>query len=360
MKNNILHIIPFAHNGGTETNCVYTMQFDEASNHSLIVLDKEGPMSERFSLYAGDVTYLDALDKGIFSLRKQLKNLLSTKKFDGIIYWSNIHLPIIRNVLDGYPVTLAVHFGNPVVYNSKVLLKNLVLNFIYSSKIQTTIFACSDYVRKSISKDAYYRKFESVFLLNPAAPVVENPYKKNKTNDTFFDIGMVARLDKIKDHKTLILGFSQVIKKHSNCRLHLVGDGVLKTELMELVSQLNLSDYVIFYGNQSDVYSYLQQWDLFAFSTTENEGLGNVVIEALANGLPVLVSDLPMMREILADNEAGEYFKLANAEDLALKIQNTITNKEKLGLKSNLSFNLFQDNFHPKRYIAGLKKILNY
>ena len=45
--------------------------------------------------------------------------------------------------------------------------------------------------------------------------------------------------------------------------------------------------------------------DLFAFSTTEAEGFGIVLIEAMAAGLPVIASDVPACREVLADGAAG-------------------------------------------------------
>ena len=116
---------------------------------------------------------------------------------------------------------------------------------------------------------------------------------------------MVARLDPIKDQATLIRAFAQVVKEHPRAELWLVGDGTRAAELCELAAAEGVADGVVFWGPRSDVPELLGQMDVFAFSTSRDEGFGIALIEAMAAGLPVVASDVPACREVLGSGAAG-------------------------------------------------------
>jgi glycosyltransferase involved in cell wall biosynthesis len=120
-----------------------------------------------------------------------------------------------------------------------------------------------------------------------------------------FVVGMVARLDPIKDQATLIRAFAEVAKEHPQAELWLVGDGLRAGELCDLAGAEGVADRVVFWGPRSDVPELLGQMDVFAFSTTRAEGFGIVLIEAMAAGLPVIASDVPACREVLGEGHAG-------------------------------------------------------
>ena len=115
---------------------------------------------------------------------------------------------------------------------------------------------------------------------------------------------MVARLDPIKDHSTLIRAFAAVYQ--SGWQLQLVGEGPERPHLEALAHELGLDPASVLLGRRSDIPELLGQADLFAFSTTPAEGFGIALIEAMAAGLPVIASDVPACREVLLDGAAGE------------------------------------------------------
>lgn len=84
--------------------------------------------------------------------------------------------------------------------------------------------------------------------------------------------------------------FAAVRAKRPDARLLLVGDGELKDELMARANALNVADAVHLAGRVDDVQNWLQAMDVFVF-TPRFEGLGIVLIEAQATGLPCVVSD---------------------------------------------------------------------
>jgi glycosyltransferase involved in cell wall biosynthesis len=130
--------------------------------------------------------------------------------------------------------------------------------------------------------------------------------RKRRTHNVF-TIGMVARLDPIKDHATLLRAFARLINAHPDTalELRLIGEGTLREALEGQAIALGIIGRIRFLGNCSDIPEQLGALDLFVFSTTRDEGFGIVLIEALAAGLPVIASDVPACREVLQGGLLG-------------------------------------------------------
>ena len=125
--------------------------------------------------------------------------------------------------------------------------------------------------------------------------------RANRKYDTI-TIGMVARLDPIKDYPTLIEAFALLPSEIGGKRLILkiIGEGVQKAELEQLAHSLQVFDRVEFLGVSKDVPSALGKMDVFALSTTRDEGFGVVLVESLAACTPIIASDVPACREVLS------------------------------------------------------------
>lgn len=107
-----------------------------------------------------------------------------------------------------------------------------------------------------------------------------------------FVIGHVGRFSKEKNHKFLLKVFAEVVRRNPNTHLLLVGEGKLQPDIQQQVTQMGLTDQVTFTGSRSDVPRLMMgAMDAFLFPSLF-EGLGLVLIEAQAAGLPCLYSDL--------------------------------------------------------------------
>jgi glycosyltransferase involved in cell wall biosynthesis len=138
--------------------------------------------------------------------------------------------------------------------------------------------------------------------------------------ETSRNVLMVATLERHKDHATLLRAFAEVRRHRPAVRLRLAGDGSLRDELVALAAQLGLSDAVEFLGSRHDVPELLGQADLFVFSTTPQEGLGTVLVEALAAGVPIIASDVPACRELLEGRRWGRLVPAGDPLPLAAAI----------------------------------------
>ena len=145
-------------------------------------------------------------------------------------------------------------------------------------------------------------------------PVHVNSEKlQSQKKNTLFTFINVARFDEQKNHRLLLESFARMSNKDS--RLVLLGKGKLQHSLEKLAKQLHIEDRVEFPGFQRNVNEHLQRSDCFVFSS-DFEGLGNVIIEALNNGIPVISTDCPHgPREILDPETKGKI--ITNEIDLA-------------------------------------------
>lgn len=115
----------------------------------------------------------------------------------------------------------------------------------------------------------------------------------------------VGKLDSWKDHKTLIKAFS-LLPKELNAKLIILGDGPLREELTELIKQLGLKDLIAMPGFVIDPLPWFRTADLFALSS-RSEGFGNVIVEALECGVPVVSTNCPSgPAEILENGRLGK------------------------------------------------------
>lgn len=117
-------------------------------------------------------------------------------------------------------------------------------------------------------------------------------------------VGCVASLTEEKAHRDLIAAFALLHEMLPNVRLLLIGDGPLHEDLTEQVGALGLSDLVIFTGRRSDVRELYAAMDVFTL-VSYNEGLPMAMLEAMAAGLPVVVTPVGAIPKVVTDGEEG-------------------------------------------------------
>ncbi|MEE9516115.1 MAG: glycosyltransferase [Candidatus Adiutricales bacterium] len=141
-------------------------------------------------------------------------------------------------------------------------------------------------------------------------------------------LGMVAELDHRKGHKYLIEAMPAVFRAHQDARLLIVGQGPLENQLKAQITGLGLQDAIILTGHREDIPEILHLLDIFVLSSI-NEGMGRVIVEAMACGLPVVASNLMGIPELVEDGVTGFLFRPRDSHGLAEKIIELLDNPEK-------------------------------
>ncbi len=183
------------------------------------------------------------------------------------------------------------------------------------------VFAISEAVAEEIRKRE--DRVRPAVVLN-GVPLQEIRLAQKPRTDVFRLI-QVARLEHlIKGQDILLRAVSRLrdCAGFENVQLDLVGEGNSKAYLKGLVQELGLQESVKFRGSlpRSTIYSELCNYDLLV-QPSRYEGFGLAVVEAMAAGVPVLVSDLEGPREIVEGGRFGFSFSPGDETDCARQIQ---------------------------------------
>lgn len=161
------------------------------------------------------------------------------------------------------------------------------------------LFACSDKAGKWLygekaTKKPNYRMIPNSVDLRRFAFCEEKRQQMRQglgiAEDTFV-LGHIARITVPKNHRFLVELFAEYHKENPNSRLLLVGDGELFETVQQQCTQFGIRDAVIMAGSKTNTEDYYQAMDVFVFPSLW-EGLPVSVVEAQANGLPCLLSDV--------------------------------------------------------------------
>lgn len=138
----------------------------------------------------------------------------------------------------------------------------------------------------------------------------------------------VGRLEPQKDFPTLIRAFAQ-IRQVRSVRLMILGSGQEKANLKALITQLGLENDVALVGFVNNPYAYMAKAAVFVLSSAW-EGFGNVLVEALAVGTPVVSTDCPNgPAEILAHGKYGALVSVGDVDHLAKEILNVLAGNDR-------------------------------
>lgn len=130
----------------------------------------------------------------------------------------------------------------------------------------------------------------------------------------------VGRQEPPKGQAALVRAFAHVRMELRDAVLLIVGrEGNASMDLAQAVSELGLPDSVRVLGYRSDVADLVSASDLFVFPSVY-EGLGSALIEAMGVGTPIVATDIPAVREVLADGSAGRLTKPGDLDMLARTI----------------------------------------
>jgi glycosyltransferase involved in cell wall biosynthesis len=148
---------------------------------------------------------------------------------------------------------------------------------------------------------------------NKAAQPIRRPWVAPPGSPVFITAG---RLVPAKDHQTLIRAFA-ICREKVDSRLIVLGEGELRDSLRELCDELQIGEYVYFLGFQENPLPFFREADAFVLSSY-SEGFGNVLVEALGCGTPVISTNCPHgPAEILGNGEYGILVPTRDAHKLA-------------------------------------------
>lgn len=141
-------------------------------------------------------------------------------------------------------------------------------------------------------------------------------------------VGMVSRLEPVKGPEYFVEAARFVLENFPDTKFLMVGDGSLRKDLENKISALGLKDKFVVTGWRDDVRRMLSACDILVLPSL-NEAVGIVLIEAQAEGVPVVASNVGGIPEIIKDRETGLLVRPADPEELARAVNSLLADDKK-------------------------------
>ena len=140
-------------------------------------------------------------------------------------------------------------------------------------------------------------------------------------------IGMVSKLWEGKGHATLIQAFREIQKEMGEAKLVIVGEGYLYKDLVAMVDRLGLKGSVLFTGFQRDVAEIIATFDV-AVLPSFFEGMGRVLLEAMAMEKPVVASRVGGIPDLVEDGVNGFLVNPGKIQELSAGLLRVLRDKK--------------------------------
>ena len=161
--------------------------------------------------------------------------------------------------------------------------------------------------------------------LKPFLEVGKN--RQLKTEDTCHFI-YVGRLSQEKNLPMLLQAFKKIVSNQPGVTLELLGSGPEESRIKKIIQEYGLEKLVTMTSWTNDVPAKLATADVLVL-TSDHEGWGMVLIEAMAAGLPVITTDVGCAREVARDNEHGLVVPVRDSDAFAKAMLTLNQDKEK-------------------------------
>ncbi len=320
--------------GGTETQCLRLSRELVRRGHAITIL------TERFdpSLRREETTDgIHIFRVGSNSVSYFIKSLLFLKRhrdFD-LLHGHMIATPAIAAVIAGKLLNLPVivkvagaGISGEVTTSKQALMGRLKMAIVlrHAKKIVCLTAAIEEELRSiHAPPDALIRIPNGIDTHRFAPPSLEERQSARKKLGWTEGrrILYTGRLSPEKRPDLLLEAFIALAKSVPDVYLVLVGSGPERGALERRLKETDLENRITLIPTQPTVDLFYRAADLYVLPS-DAEGLSNSLLEAMASGLPCVVSDTPMAREVLVNETSGLLFPIGNAETLTAQVERAL------------------------------------
>lgn len=176
-------------------------------------------------------------------------------------------------------------------------------------------------------------------------------------------VGMVARVAPQKDYLTLVRAAARIKESNRDVRFLIVGDHSGTDEhrahfalVRKMIDEHNVASMFTFTGFRADVWRFIGALDVFALAT-HFEGLPLVLIEAMAQGKPVVATAVDGIPEIVFENETGLLHKHEDDAELANKLLSLIDDEARAAALGANAQTYVRENFSRERFAQNIVRL---
>lgn len=361
----VLHIVGAMNRAGTETmlmNIYRNIDREKIQFDFVSYSQEESHYDEEIRKLGGKVIKLTSTT----SIKELTKAIQENGPYDVVHAHTLFNSGIAMLAAKKCGIKNRISHAHTTLDNSSSIARKIYITSMrfLINKYSTKTLACSREAGKYLfgeneinkSKYSYFQNLINYeeLLHKPEKEVAK--FKEEYNLNDGIVIGHVGTLKESKNHKFLLQIAKYMTEQNIDVKLLLVGEGSLRKELEDLTREYNISDRVHILGIREDINVMLHSMDVFVFPSIF-EGLGLVLLEAQAAGLPCIVSEAIQPEADLGLNLFSK-LNLDNGVDIWSKEIMKVASKKESNLdKINEAFD--NTGYSTNKCITKLMKIYN-
>jgi len=349
--------------GGIETMIagLVTRLPKELFDISIAVFEGNGVLEKKLIEQGISIHYLNKREGLDFNALKSLFSILKTEKID-VIHTHNFSAWLYSALAARFVLGVnVIHTEHSTVRGKK---KRRYLAEWFLSYLTESIVAVSEKVKDNMVKFCHINP-DKVLVIQNGIDVVtfqaNTTFRSRVRKELAFSeknvvFGTVGRLVPVKDHLTLINAFFEVYRLNPNAKLIIVGDGPMRKQCLELISDLNLEDSVYLLGERHDIPQLLALMDIYTVSSL-SEGMSISILEAMSTGLPVVATNVGGNPEIVQQDVNGLLVRSGDPKSLAEAMNKMSTDRLLRSQASVNSRKFVEKNYSDVAMMARYQKL---
>ncbi len=157
-------------------------------------------------------------------------------------------------------------------------------------------------------------------------------------------VGIMARLDEVKDHETFLKMAKNVLEKRDNIIFLIAGDGSRREKLESMAKELNIQDNVYFLGYITDVYSFLNAIDINTL-TSLSESFPYAILEGAYMKKPIVSTRVGGLVNLIDEGINGHLVAVGDVESLSKNIYELSLDDEKIKSMGEELYKKVEENY---------------
>lgn len=235
-------------------------------------------------------------------------------------------------------------------------------NFIYrvypAKLLAVCEYAKQELIRIGVNPSKINVTFNGVDLKIFDKNTISKKFIRDKHSilESDFLIGHVGAFSGWKGQDILVKVLARLLKKNSNYKLMLVGDGKDFDRVKQLADELEVTNNVVFAGRVMKPEPYHMAFDLYTQPSVRGELFPNAIVEAMALGKTWVGSDISGLKELTNDGKAGKVFSPNDIDSLVSEIEYLSNNPLELKEREQNAYNFVLEKLTIQKVCDRIEK----
>lgn len=367
----VLHLISGGDTGGAKTHIISLIKSINKLIDAKIICFIEDTFYHEAKANRIDIEVFEQKNRADMAVITKLADEIAKEGYDiihchgaranfiGMFLKRKIHVPLITTMHSDYKLDFRDDFYKRLVFTSlnKIALKRFNYYIAISDTFKKML------VERGFNSESIFTVYNGIDMNMKIDYLDREDFLREKgikyKGETV--VGIIARLDRVKDHETFLRAAKRLIEDKNKVIFLIAGEGNDEKRLIALSKDMGIEDYVHFIGFVDNPFSFFNAIDINTL-TSLSESFPYAVLEGALMKKPIISTDVGGLKKLIIDDETGYLIDVGDFKSLADKAEILINDKEKASKMGenlyNKTKNEFSSDSMAERHVKIYKEII--